>query len=74
MSVVYDSLAAGDSIEDIARDYAITPDDVRACVAFPRVEIDRESFVPISARQRAVLSVAWRGRAGRLPCRLPREQ
>lgn len=49
VSVVLGALAAGDGIEDIARDYDITPDDVRACVAFAREEIDRQSFVPLSA-------------------------
>jgi uncharacterized protein (DUF433 family) len=44
VSVVLGALAAGDSIEDIARDYAITPDDVHACVAFAREEIDRQSL------------------------------
>jgi uncharacterized protein (DUF433 family) len=49
VSVVLGALAAGDSIDEIARDYAITPDDIRACVAFAREEIDRQSFVPLSA-------------------------
>lgn len=49
VSVVLGALAAGDGIEDIARDYDITPDDVRACVAFAREEIDRQSSVPLSA-------------------------
>lgn len=48
VSVVLSAIAAGDSIDDIARDYGITPGDVRACVAFARDEIVRRSFAPIS--------------------------
>lgn len=33
VSVVLGAIAAGDSIEEIARDYGVTPEDVRACVA-----------------------------------------
>lgn len=49
VSIVLGALAGGDSIDEIARDYEITPEDVRACVAFAREEIDRQSFVPLSA-------------------------
>lgn len=38
VSVVLGALAAGDSIDEIARDYDITPDDVRACVVFAHRE------------------------------------
>jgi uncharacterized protein (DUF433 family) len=47
-SVVLGALAAGDSVDAIARDYDITPEDVRACVAFAREELDRQ-YVPLPA-------------------------
>jgi len=42
VSVVLGAIAAGDSIEEIARDYDITPDDVRACVGFSLDNSERQ--------------------------------
>jgi uncharacterized protein (DUF433 family) len=36
VAVVLSALAGGDSVESVAADYDITPDDVRACVDFTR--------------------------------------
>jgi uncharacterized protein (DUF433 family) len=49
VTVVLGALAGGDTFDEIAADYGITADDIRACVAFAREEIERQSYVPLSA-------------------------
>lgn len=49
VTVVLGALAGGDSIEQIAQDYDITPDDIRACVAFAAEEVNRQSYHPLTA-------------------------
>ncbi len=49
VTVVLGALAGGDSIEQIAKDYDITPDDIRACVAFAAEEVNRQSYHPLTA-------------------------
>jgi uncharacterized protein (DUF433 family) len=34
VSVILDSMAAGDSVDLICREYDLTEDDIRACIAF----------------------------------------
>jgi len=38
VTVILGALAAGDSFEQIEKDYDITAEDIRACVAFARDE------------------------------------
>lgn len=49
VTVILGALAAGDSFDDITADYEITPDDIRACIEFAREEVDRQTYVPLSA-------------------------
>jgi uncharacterized protein (DUF433 family) len=49
VTVVLGALAGGDTFEDIQRDYDITADDIRACIAFACEEVDRQSFLPLTA-------------------------
>ena len=49
VTVVLGALAGGDSFEDIARDYDITTDDIRACIAFACEEVNQQLYVPLSA-------------------------
>jgi uncharacterized protein (DUF433 family) len=39
VTVILDALAGGDAFEMIERDYGITAEDIRACVAFGSSEI-----------------------------------
>ena len=49
VTVILSALAAGDSIEQVTLDYAITVEDVRACIAFASAEIGRHGFLPLTA-------------------------
>src|SRR3954452_22908549 len=49
VTVILDALAGGDSFETIQRDYDITADDIRACIAFASEEINRTRYFPASA-------------------------
>ncbi|MFN0138057.1 MAG: DUF433 domain-containing protein [Phycisphaerae bacterium] len=44
VSVVFGAIVAGDSFEQIAADYSIERNDVRACVTFALNEINASSF------------------------------
>ncbi|MCC6575111.1 MAG: DUF433 domain-containing protein [Planctomycetes bacterium] len=50
VTVVLDHLAGGDSVEDIQREYDLTLEDIRACIAFASEEISRLIFQPLKAR------------------------
>jgi uncharacterized protein (DUF433 family) len=46
VSVVLDNLAAGETSEQIARDYRLTVEDVQAAISYA-AELARERFVPL---------------------------
>jgi uncharacterized protein (DUF433 family) len=47
VTVILNALAGGDSFETLQREYAITADDIRACVAFASEEIGSYSYHPV---------------------------
>ncbi len=47
VTVVLAALAGGDTFEDIQRDYEITAEDIRACIAFAHDEISRQTYHPM---------------------------
>lgn len=49
VTVVLSALAGGDSFEQIQKDYSITAEDIRACVAFACDEVSHHSYHPLSA-------------------------
>ncbi len=46
VTVILNGLAGGDSFETLQREYSITPDDIRACIAFALAEIGEFSYHP----------------------------
>jgi uncharacterized protein (DUF433 family) len=46
VSLVLDLLAAGTTIEEVVREYSITPEDVQACIAYGS-EMTRERYVAV---------------------------
>ena len=49
VTVVLGALAGGDSFEQIEKDYSISTEDIRACVAFAAEEVNRQSYHSLSA-------------------------
>lgn len=49
VTVVLSALAGGDSPEDIQKDYDLTYEDIRACLAFACEELGRQVYYPLSA-------------------------
>lgn len=49
VTVVLGALAGGDTFEQIQQDYAISGEDIRACIAFACDEVDKQTYYPISA-------------------------
>jgi uncharacterized protein (DUF433 family) len=47
VKVILDALAGGDSFETLQKEYDITADDIRACIAFASAEIDQISYRPL---------------------------
>ncbi len=47
VTIVLGALAAGDSFEDIAKDYDINEEDIRACIAFACDELNQQSYHPL---------------------------
>ena len=47
VTVILDALVSGDTFEQIGRDYSITDDDIRACIAFACDELSRHSYHPL---------------------------
>jgi uncharacterized protein (DUF433 family) len=52
VSLILDLLAGGMSSEDIAREYHLEEDDIRACIAYG-AEMSRERFVDVPIRRSA---------------------
>ena len=44
VTVILGALAGGDSFETLEREYSITADDIRACIAFASEEVGRTSY------------------------------
>ena len=49
VAIVLSHIAGGESFDDICKNYDITVDDIRACVAFANDEMQRTSFVTSSS-------------------------
>ena len=49
VTVILGALAAGDSFEQIGKDYDITAEDIRACVAFACDEVSQQTYHPLTA-------------------------
>jgi uncharacterized protein (DUF433 family) len=47
VTVILSALAGGDSFETLEREYSITADDIRACIAFASEEIAQTSYHPV---------------------------
>jgi uncharacterized protein (DUF433 family) len=47
VTVILSALAGGDSFETLEREYSITTDDIRACIAFALQEVDQISYHPV---------------------------
>ncbi|CAG0954943.1 hypothetical protein PLCT2_00414 [Planctomycetaceae bacterium] len=46
VTVILNHLSVGDAAERIAREYGITLDDIRACIAFASEELSHLTFQP----------------------------
>ena len=49
VSVILGHIAGGDSFETLRREYDITDEDIRACIAFANEELSRLTFAPSPA-------------------------
>lgn len=49
VTVILGAIAGGDPLEQIADDYKITLEDVRACVAFAYDELRNNTYLPMGA-------------------------
>jgi uncharacterized protein (DUF433 family) len=49
VTVILNALAGGDSFETLQREFDITADDIRACIAFAASEIEQFSYHRITA-------------------------
>lgn len=47
VTVILNALAGGDSFETLEKEYSITADDIRACIAFASAEIGQFSYHPV---------------------------
>ena len=47
VTVILDALAGGDSFETLQKEFDITADDIRACIAFASAEIGQTSYHPL---------------------------
>jgi uncharacterized protein (DUF433 family) len=48
VTVILNALAGGDSFETLEKEYSITADDIRACIAFAAAEVDEVSYRPLN--------------------------
>jgi uncharacterized protein (DUF433 family) len=49
VTVILNALAGGDSFETLEKEYDITADDIRACIAFASKEIGQISYHVVKA-------------------------
>ncbi len=47
VTVILNALAGGDSFETLQRDFEITAEDIRACIAFAADEIGQIAYRPV---------------------------
>jgi len=47
VTVILGALAAGDSYEQIEKDYDLTEEDIRACIAFACEEVNLQTYHPL---------------------------
>ena len=49
ITVILNALAGGDSFETLQKEYSITAEDIRACIAFASAEVGQTSyrFLPV---------------------------
>ncbi len=47
VTVILNALAGGDSFETLEREYSISAEDIRACIAFAAGEIDQIAYRPV---------------------------
>jgi uncharacterized protein (DUF433 family) len=47
VTVILNALAGGDSFETLQREYDITPEDIRGCIAFAAAEIGQITYRPV---------------------------
>lgn len=47
VTVILGALAGGDSFETLEKEYLITAEDIRACIAFATEEISQISYRPL---------------------------
>lgn len=47
VTVILNAPAGGDSFETLEREYSITADDIRACIAFASNEMSQVSYHPV---------------------------
>ncbi len=47
VTVILNALAGGDSFETLQREYDITAEDIRACIAFAADEIGQVAYRPL---------------------------
>jgi len=45
--VILDALAGGDTFEMIQKDYDVTAEDIRACIAFASEEVRQVRYLPL---------------------------
>jgi len=48
VAIILNALAGGDDFETIAREYRVTGEDIRACIAFAAQEVDQQSYHPLT--------------------------
>ena len=48
VTVILNALADGDSFETLEKEYSITAEDIRACIAFASSEVARFSYHPLT--------------------------
>ncbi len=49
VAVILAALAGGDSFTQVADDYDISEDDIRACVAFAANELNSQKYFPLAS-------------------------
>jgi len=48
ITVILNALAGGDSFETLEREYDISAEDIRACIAFAAEEVEQTSYRPLN--------------------------
>jgi uncharacterized protein (DUF433 family) len=47
VTVILNALAGGDGYETLEREYSISAEDIRACIAFAAAEVGQTSYRPV---------------------------